>query len=92
MVSMSTHAVDPYVQALEARRLDLNLSRTEFAERLGVSLSFWSYASVGKRGIGLKLVNGGLAAFPDIPYPYAHDVTTGKSYNCSEDTQKRVPA
>lgn len=74
--------VDPYVRALVDRQITLGITADEFARRLGIHPSYWSLICAGKRGIGIKLINGGLAAFPDIPYPCVQDFPKRKEISC----------
>lgn len=54
------------VDRLIERQQALGLSDTEFAVRLGVSYPTWHKTRVGTYPIGISVVRGTLASFPDL--------------------------
>lgn len=68
---------DPFVLALLERQEAEGLSIREFAQKLGVSASYWSRASRGDREVGRPLIKGALAAYPDLAPLLVPSVPTG---------------
>lgn len=68
-------ALEPIVQALIQRQDELGLSGGQFARLIGVTPACWSYIRNGKRRPGRDVIDAVLAAFPDLSYPFAPELT-----------------
>lgn len=58
--------ISPLVQRLTELQRELTESDRQFAIRLGVDWSYWSYVRRGKRRAGGKLIEGACQAFPEV--------------------------
>lgn len=66
---------DPLVAKLVEIQDREGLNGVEFARRLGVHTSYWHLVRQGDRGVGRKLLDGALAAFPEFASFYAQFLT-----------------
>lgn len=57
---------DPFILALIERQEAERLSYREFADKIGVSASYWSRVRGGTREAGRPLIRGALAVYPDL--------------------------
>jgi len=78
---------DPLVAKLIEIQEREQLNGVEFARRLGVHTSYWHLVRQGDRGVGRKLLDGALTAFPEFAAFYAQRLTI--SQDQSADTPKR---
>jgi hypothetical protein len=70
---------DPLVAKLIEIQESEGLNGVEFARRLGVHTSYWHLVRQGDRGVGRKLLDGALAAFPEFAAFYARRLTIGQN-------------
>ena len=54
------------ITILRARRDAAGISDTELASRLGISQPLWSRVQSGKRRVTRRVLEGAMAAFPDL--------------------------
>lgn len=58
--------ISPLIKRLVEIQRELDASDRQFAAKLGVDWSFWSYARKGERAAGRKLIEGACRAFPEV--------------------------
>lgn len=58
--------ISPLVGRLIEVQTEHGQSDRQFAARLGVDWSYWSYVRKGKRAAGRKLIEGACRAFPEV--------------------------
>lgn len=65
--------------ALVARLMEIQaaegLTGSAFAEKLGVHVSYWHLVTHGRRGVGRKLLDAALRAYPELADVYAQSLT-----------------
>lgn len=63
---MTTAERTELLSELIARQRREGLSERQFAQRIGVAPATWNEAKTGKRPVGLAIMRGALAAYPDL--------------------------
>ena len=54
------------ISLLRTRQGDAGLTDGEMAKRLGISRALWQRLVAGERGVSLRVMQGAMAAFPDL--------------------------
>jgi len=63
---MSGIITDNLIEQIKAKQIELGLSESEFAKKLGISRALWFLIKKGERQPGFKFIQAIIKKFPDL--------------------------
>lgn len=81
---------DPVVAKLLEIRDRESLSTAAMARRIGVDQSYLHLVFRGERGVGRKLLDGAIAAFPEVAEAHARPLTIRHDLMANEPDKEAV--